>query len=512
MTPDLLARSLQEFLAASRNAVVFEDGEVLFDLETAQYALSSEKDRCLLHLWSAERNVVRHVLDVELKNGTLTLTARRFGHARPIKMEVCRDRDRRPPTAQKAARSRYARLLERALRRDMPGWALDKSRLSTSMDLERSFSPVYARGLVRKGHSAFAVLAVNQEETQAQVDAALTFGLLWLDACREREAGRSLVEGLRLYVPPKTSATIQIRLVHLNHDAAKFQLFEFGERDESSTQIDLADHGNIETRLMRLPDAHHVRSRFAATVSKVMALAPQAEATVISPTELSLRLHGLELARVRLANASGSFQIEEEIIFGPPGYETRLNEETSPAFEEFIKTVMEARSSSGDRRDPLWRMYPERWLESLIFKNVSAVDSSLDPAHVYSQVPAFSASDRAMIDVLTCTRDGRLAVLELKADEDMHLPLQGLDYWARVLWHHSRGEFQQHGYFSGIQLSPRPPLLMLIAPSLRVHPATDTVLRYFSPKIEWSLIGVDERWREGIRVIYRKSAVKAIHQ
>jgi hypothetical protein len=509
MTPDLLARSLQEFLATSRSAVVLEDGQVLFDLETAQYSLSSEKERCLLHLWSPERNVVRHVLDAELNKGTLTLTARRFGQARPIKMEICRDRDRRPPTAQKAARSRYARLLERALRRDMPGWALDKARLSTSMDLERSFSPVYARGLVRKGRSAFAVMGVNQEETQGSIDAALTFGLLWLDACREREAGRTMVEGLRLYVPPKTSSTIQIRLAHLNHAAAKFQLFEFDERDESSTQIDLADHGNIQTRLVRLPDAAQVRSRFAATVSKIMALAPQAEVAVISATELSFRLHGLELARARLANAPETFQVLEEIIFGPPGYETRMNNEAEPAFEEFIKTVVEARSPEGDRRDPLWRMYPERWLESLIFQNVSAMDSSLDPAHVYSQVPAFSASDRAMIDVLTCTRDARLAVLELKADEDMHLPLQGLDYWARVHWHHSRGEFQQYGYFSGLQLSPRPPLLMLIAPSLRVHPATDTVLRYFSPAIEWSLIGVDERWRQGIKVIYRKSSARA---
>jgi hypothetical protein len=510
MTPDLLARSLQEFLADSRSAVVLEDGQVLFDLETAQYSLSSEKDRCLFHLWSPERNVVRHVLDAELKNGTLTLTVRRFGYARPIKMEICRDRDRRPPTAQKAARSRYARLLERALHRDMPGWALDKARLLTSMDLERSFSPVYARGLVRKGRSAFAVIGVNQQETQASVDASLTFGLLWLDACREREAGRSVVEGLRLYVPPKSSATLQVRLAHLNHAAAKFQLFEFDERDESSVQIDLADHGNIQTRLVRLPDAAQVRSRFAAIVSKIVALAPQAEIAVVSAAELSFRLHGLELARVRLANAPGTFQVEEEIIFGPPGYETRLNDDTAPAFEEFIKTVVEARSPNGDRRDPLWRMYPERWLESLVFKNVSSVDSSLDPTHVYSQVPAFSASDRAMIDVLTCTRDARLAVLELKADEDIHLPLQGLDYWARVHWHHSRGEFQQYGYFSGMQLSPQPPLLMLIAPSLRVHPATDTVLRYFSPAIEWSLVGLDERWREGVKVIYRKSDGKAV--
>ena len=59
-----------------------------------------------------------------------------------------------------------------------------------------------------RGRSAFAVVGVNQEETQGSIDAALTFGLLWLDACREREAGRSMVEGLRLYVPPKTSATL----------------------------------------------------------------------------------------------------------------------------------------------------------------------------------------------------------------------------------------------------------------------------------------------------------------
>jgi hypothetical protein len=510
MTPDLLARSLQEFLAASRSAVVLEDGQVLFDLETAQYSLSSERDRCLLHLWSPERNVVRHVLDAELRNGTLTLTARRFGQARPMKMEICRDRDRRPPTAQKAARSRYARLLERALRREMPGWTLDKTKLSTSMDLERSFSPVYARGLLRKGRSVFAVMGVNQQETQASIDAALTFALLWLDASREREAGRSVVEGLRLHVPPKTSATLQIRLAHLNHAAAKFQLFEFDERDESSTQIDLSDHGNIQTRLVRLPDASQVQARFAATISKVITLAPQAEVGVISATELSLHLHGLELARVRLANAPGTFRVEEEIIFGPPGHETRLNDETAPAFAEFVKIAVEARSPNGDRRDPLWRMYPERWLESLVFKNVAAIDSRLDPGHVYSQVPAFSASDRAMIDVLTCTHDARLAVLELKADEDMHLPLQGLDYWARVLWHHSRNEFQQYGYFPGRQLSPRPPLLMLIAPSLRVHPATDTILRYFSPAIEWSLLGLDERWREGVKVIYRKTSGKAV--
>jgi hypothetical protein len=119
-------------------------------------------------------------------------------------------------------------------------------------------------------------------------------------------------------------------------------------------------------------------------------------------------------------------------------------------------------------------------------------------------VPAFSAADRAMIDVLTITRAGQLAVVELKADEDIHLPMQGVDYWSRVAWHHARGEFQKFGYFSGCQLSPQKPLLIMVAPALRVHPATDTLLKYISPEIDWTLLGINERWRKDVKVVFRK--------
>src|SRR5260370_40640972 len=182
MTPELLARSLQEFLAQARSGIVIEDAEMVFDLESAQYSISSERGKCLLHLWSEERNIVREVVDTEIKSGVLLLSVRKFAQARPHKLEICRDRDRRAPSARKAARTQYARLLERILLRQFPGWALDRARLSTSMDLEQSFSPVYARGLLRKGRSTFAVMGVNREETQSSVDAMLTFGLLWLDA------------------------------------------------------------------------------------------------------------------------------------------------------------------------------------------------------------------------------------------------------------------------------------------------------------------------------------------
>jgi hypothetical protein len=44
----------------------------------------------------------------------------------------------------------------------------------------------------------------------------------------------------------------------------------------------------------------------------------------------------------------------------------------------------------------------------------------------------------------------------------------------------------------------------LVAPTLPIHPATDTILRYLAPRIDWTLMGVDEPWRDGVRAIFRR--------
>ena len=192
-------------------------------------------------------------------------------------------------------------------------------------------------------------------------------------------------------------------------------------------------------------------------------------------------------------------------MFGVGPGETVLGPESEELFREIVRRLRISRQAGRPRPgDVLWRMAPERWLESLIVRDVNAIDPHLNLKWVYSQVPAFAASDRAMLDVLTTTSEGRLAVLELKADEDLHLPLQGLDYWARVSWHHSRGEFKKYGYFGDAELSSKSPLLYLVAPALRIHPTTDKLLRYFSPEIHWELIAVNEDWREGVKVVFRK--------
>jgi hypothetical protein len=73
MTPEALGTIVNDFLSEAAGAVVLEDGALAFDLAQAKYSISGEFNKCLLHLWSAERNTVRRVLDAEVKSGTLRL-------------------------------------------------------------------------------------------------------------------------------------------------------------------------------------------------------------------------------------------------------------------------------------------------------------------------------------------------------------------------------------------------------------------------------------------------------
>lgn len=502
VTPQALSRTVQDFLREAAGAVVLENGTVAFDLAQSKYSISGEHDRCLLHLWSPERNAVRRVLEAEVKNGTLRLAVQRLGQARPSKLEICRERDRRSPTARRASRAAYEQKLRRTLERHFPEFKI--TRLTGGLDLEKSFGPVYTRGVMRQGRSAFALLGVNARETQSSIDAALTFGVLWLDVCRQAQAANVLVEGLKIFVPNGASALVRERMANLNQDAAKWSLFELDERHDALVEIDCADRGNVATRLVHVIDEEAARDRFKSSIAKVQEVLPNCEVVILSAAQIVFRWRGLEFAQARLAAIPGSFRITEEIVFGVGAEERILEACNEVAFAELAHCLREVRHPYGPRQHPLWRLRPERWLESLVAGDVSVVEAGLDSSCRYSQVPAFSAADRAMIDVLTTTQAGRLAVVELKADEDIHLPLQGLDYWSRVEWHHARGEFPRFGYFNGRELSREKPLLFLVAPAFHVHPATDVLLRYIAPEIEWEFVGIDERWREGIKVVFRK--------
>jgi hypothetical protein len=386
------------------------------------------------------------------------------------------------------------------------------------MDLEKSFGPAYARGSLVQGQQGWAVIGVNAAEAQATVDGILTLGVLWLAHCRENAGGRRLYRGLRLILPKGMATLTASRLAWMNGDAAQWELWEFDEKTEELEQRDAADHGNLSTRLLQAPNELAARERFAEATARVMELVPEAMRAVVeqrvrSGSEMAFLLHGLEFARVRMGYAGASFNHVQEVTFGAGANETPLTEGNAGELRELVARLFARRSAEkADARDPLYRMQPERWLESVLRRDVTAIDAHLEAAHVYTQVPAFAAADRGMLDLLSVDRDGRLAVIELKADDDLHLALQGLDYWVRVRWHHQQnpdrmsglGEFQRHGYFGGVRLAEGAPRLYLVAPALRVHPATEVVLRHLSPRVEWELVALGERWREEVKVVWRK--------
>jgi hypothetical protein len=212
--------------------------------------------------------------------------------------------------------------------------------------------------------------------------------------------------------------------------------------------------------------------------------------------------------------AAHSFAREDAVTFGAGVNETPLTEENEAMCRELCARLFQSRHPDGAHTDPLFRMQPERWLESRLRGEIAELMPGLRGDLMYTQVPALSSGDRGLLDLLTLDRNGRLVVIELKADEDLHLPLQALDYWIRVRALNDDRQsvaggrpltaFERQGYFEGAEVSPLAPRLLLIAPSLRVHPANEPVLRYFSKQVEWELIAVSEHWRRELKVIFRK--------
>jgi hypothetical protein len=516
--PDRLVQIIEAYLADHPAAALLEDGRALFDMRIARYAVNESHGRCLLQMWSDERNLIRTVVDIQQRAQCLRLMTRRMGASKPQALELVPTSDRRTPTARDSARRNYHRLLERVLSRAFIGCKVDG--LRSAMDLEHSFGPAYVRGRLLRGTAADAVIGVGDSESSSTVDGILTLGILWLDYCRRHTDSRRHFGGLKVIVPVGSCRTTAERMAWLNHSAADFQLFTLDERSEELVQVDFRDTGNQQSRLVHAFSTVAAVERCQKGIDRLMELLPSAakprvEIFARSATEVGLLLHGLEFARVRCGAAAHSFAREEEITFGAGANETPLNDETEALCRELCNRLFQSRRPDGAGTDALFRLQPERWLEAEFRSSLPEFLPGLRGDLLYSQVPALSSGDRGMLDLLTLDSNGRLVVIELKADEDLHLPLQALDYWIRVRALNADRQasacgdrplsaFERAGYFLGAEVSPLPPRLLLAGPALRIHPANETVLRYLSSDVEWELIAVTEHWRHELKVIFRK--------
>ena len=485
-------------MAASGSAEVREDGEWLSELAALHCELRSEGKNPLVHLWSGERNLTRRVLRVrEQSQDRIVLEVQRFGRAKPGRLEFLRTDS--PRAAGRITREQFRARLRRVLAERFPDAAIES--LTASPDLEHSFSGVYVRGRMHEGARVWAMLAISPGENAATIDGILAFGILWLEWTR-KHAPRHAVEGLRLFVPEGASRSLRERVSALS-SAARVEIFELRRPDGQIQKIDSADAGNLESWLVPRREVESALAAARGAIRRVHALAlhmpPAGDdigvRLVPGTSEVALCFRGLEFGRWS----------RDGISFGLGDSREKLTEATEGALDRLMRRLDFRRSSlASETNHPLYRAAPERWLETLVLADPLKLDAHLDPAHFYSQVPALAAGDRGVLDLLGITRRGRLVVIELKASEDMQLPIQAVDYWLRVRRHQRDGDFERYGYFPGKVIDPKPPLVWLVAPGLRFHSATDTLLKHLSPEIHVTRIGLNENWRRSLKVIFRQ--------
>jgi hypothetical protein len=348
------------------------------------------------------------------------------------------------------------------------------------------------RGLLRNGSSYWAVLAVPHGETTEPAENSLTFGLLWLDRARE-VVRRGFVAGLRLIVPKGTSGGVAHHTLALRPQS-NIEVYELDALQESVSRVDPRSAGNLETWLVPCREAQSLLDQAKARIESIVARFPQAITVhpAVPSREVWLRFRGLAFARWDDGN----------VFFGSGDPRRKLTSASEPAFLQLLNELeLRRHPLASETRHSLYRQQAERWLESIVRKDVTRVDAALDSRFVYAQL---FASSYGILDVLGVTRAGRLAILELKVTEHIHLPLQAADYWLRIRRHLLQGDFPRYGYFAGIELQSAPPIVYLVAPSLRFHPTTDALLRHLSPEMEVVRVGPAESWRRGLRVVMRQ--------
>jgi len=486
-----LRASLEDILVSGA-VEIRENGSRVTSATPLSWEVRGNSEKPLLHLWSENCNVTRRVVAITGNSQDhLALAVERFGRAKPERMEIVRLEY--APAPRDLSREAYCEQLRRILAEQFPDETLEK--ISAAQDLEHSLSKIYTRGILQHGSAHVAFLAVSESESQDALESSLTYGLLWLEKSRQ-SAKRAALATLRLILPKGKSAILANRLSALDPRLG-IEIYELDAQRETLERVDPCSSGNVASWLVPHRESQLLLDRASSALAPLIALSPQSIRAQASPhsQEVVLRFRGLAFARWH----------ENRIFFGSDSTWAELRNKNEPALKQLIANLQNFRNPlASNVRHALYRAQAERWMQTLVHQDVTRIDISLDPEHVYEQVFAQVAGQHGILDLLCVTRNRRLAILELKATENVDLPLQAADYWSRIRWHQSQGDFARYGYFPGIELQAAAPLVYLIAPALRFHPTSDVLHRYLSREMEIIRVGLAESWRRGLRVMFRQ--------
>jgi hypothetical protein len=491
-----MKQELEDFIHSEGDPVLL-DGNSILRFAEHEWQITIQFGKMVLEVWNAGHSFAWRVDEVTSRDrNLLELSAHRPGAHQASTLELRRSVQRQPQSSH-AARSSFRRELLASLKVQFPDWQFQ--RVGNRSDRGHSFSAWYTRGFATRGRAGWAFLGLSDSEPSAAADGALAYGLIWLDWLRETEKS-FVISGVKLFLPPAAVALTAHRAAYLNPKAAQIEVCEWPSPPGAWSPVDLRDFGNVETWLAPRRQSQMWLERHQDFLHRVFGAAfDRLELTPDSMgNALSVRALGLEIARLQ-------GDAVPRLVWGIEGDRCLYRQGEERQVQEFVMQVLDVRGPrSKYSGHPLYRLQPERWLESLVVRDLTRLDPALHRDCVYPQVPAFSGGDRGVVDVLSVLRDGRLAVIELKLQEEITLPIQGLDYWLRVKWLNDRNQFQEFGYFQGLDLASAPPVIYLVSPAFRFHSTTQRIVRYLSPSVEVIQVGINQKWRDGVKVLLRR--------
>lgn len=359
----------------------------------------------------------------------------------------------------------------------------------------------YARIVLRRKYERIAVTATVASSDARNVDSLFSSALLWFNRLQQRPR-RPLIERLVMAVEHNVLEAARQRHVLLRESLRqRIQLFEI---DDDWQAVEVARPFERKhmwrKRLTRFPPI--VADETIERVKQIIALRPQAIDVVTSRHGQTLRYHGLPFARVRRV------MDRERIWFGIEGSSRRLLDDYhEPDWIKLFRDLEHYRNRDcRDRSHWFYRAAGEAWLESILRRDISKLDPGLivAPLHAQFRTSHGGPTGARPIDLLALRYDGRLAVIELKVNEDREHVFQGVDYWRRVEAHRRRGHISSAKLFGEREISDESPLVYLVAPTLRFHPSFTTLAKTIAPDIEVYRFDINEDWRSGVRVVRRE--------
>ena len=525
-------RSIDELLSVHSEWFLAQDGGAPLAIGCGEFDFSIDHRRLIFSSWTETGSRSWRITAWSWASDKLLLEASRRMGAEVARLELVPRASAKAIVASiAAARQARCERLAQIASRDLSA-KIERAVLSPGM--RRDQPGRYARIVLRRLHERIAVTVTVANSDARNVDSLFSSALLWLNRLQQHPQ-RPVIEKLLIAVEHNILEAARQRHVLLRDSLRqRIELLEIrgssmrgtsptpgspaGQpgwggtvREGSRLHADEAwehlepvrpfERKNLwRRRLTRLPPV--IEDETTERVKQIIASAPHAIDVATARHGQTLRYHGLPFARVR------HVMDRDRIWFGIEGSRRRLLDEYHE--QDWTKLFDDLENyrheDCRDRHHWLYRAAGEAWLESILRRDISKLDPGLivAPLHAQFRTSHGGPTGARPIDLLALRHDGRLAVIELKVNEDREHVFQGVDYWRRVEAHRRRGHIGSARLFGEREISDESPLVYLVAPTLRFHPSFATLARTIAPDIEVYRFDINEDWRAGVRTVRRE--------